>query len=82
MTDTTVPFDAAAQARTRRHEELTAQILNALIWIDQLVRDGDDWNLGYTPADSTDWDGADPTTVGEAIDRCAEALGALTGQGV
>lgn len=36
-----------------------------------------DGNLSYTPGDSTDWDGADPTTVTEALDRCAALLKSL-----
>jgi phenylalanyl-tRNA synthetase beta subunit len=33
----------------------------------------------YTPADSTDWDGTDPTTVSDALDRCATLLKTLNG---
>lgn len=31
----------------------------------------------YTPADSANWTGADPTTIAEAIDRIAGALGPI-----
>jgi len=31
----------------------------------------------YTPAVGTDWTGADPTTIAEAIDRIAAALGPI-----
>lgn len=31
----------------------------------------------YTPADSANWTGADPTTIAEAIDRIAAALGPI-----
>lgn len=32
---------------------------------------------GYTPAETTDWTGADPTTIAEALDRIAAALGPI-----
>lgn len=31
----------------------------------------------YTPAETTDWTGADPTTLADAIDRIAAALGPI-----
>lgn len=31
----------------------------------------------YTPADTTKWTGADPTTVQQALDRIAAALGPI-----
>jgi len=34
-------------------------------------------SASYTPADSADWTGADPTTVAEALDRIAAALGPI-----
>lgn len=33
--------------------------------------------VAYTPADSANWTGADPTTIAEAIDRIAAALGPI-----
>lgn len=35
--------------------------------------------LGYTPADGADWPGADPTTVGGALDKNAERLAEIEG---
>ncbi len=35
----------------------------------------------YLPAVSSDWDGTAPTTVGEALDRLAEAVKALNSTG-
>ena len=33
--------------------------------------------MTYTPADSSKWTGADPTTVAAALDRIAAALGPI-----
>ena len=54
-------------------DELAATIQEALDIVDGL-------DLGassYTPADSANWTGADPTTIAEAIDRIAAALGPI-----
>jgi hypothetical protein len=34
-------------------------------------------NMVYTPDDTNDWTGADPTTIAEALDRIAAALGPI-----
>jgi hypothetical protein len=65
----------------RRHEQITAQVINTLIQAGDLLHEQGSpqapWRLGYNAAVDTDWTGPVPANLADAIDRIAAALAAL-----
>jgi hypothetical protein len=73
-----VGFDPMAPDRTRRHQQVVREILNSLIFQNELVNTKAlTWDLGYTPSVIANWGYVPPVTVAEALDRIAAALVAL-----
>ena len=77
-----VHYDEQATTRSRRHQQIVANILNGLIRQGDLVQtDIGEWELGFFASDQQDWSGGVPDTVAEALDRIATAIKALDGAG-
>ncbi len=75
-----VPRDPKGRKRERDHQQVVQVILNALLRRGDISQVGlDDFIIGYTPGDATDWAGTAPTTMTEALDRIAVLLKTLNG---
>lgn len=75
-----VEFDPRASIRSRRHQQLVAEILNSLIRSGELIKVGpNEWALGFMSGNDLNWAAASPDSVNEALDRLAALLAALNG---
>lgn len=75
-----VQWDPQASVRSRRHQQLVAQILNSLVQRGELaLLAPNTWVDGYVPGNAQKWAPGAPKTVAEALDRVAALLKVLNG---
>lgn len=75
-----VPIDPEAKKRTRSHQQVVASMLNSLYRRSEILMiEGQNYTLGYTPAEISDWSFNPPVTISEALDRLASGVAGGSG---
>ena len=78
----TVPYNEKADIRTRRHEQVVADLLNALLRTTDITGGSPTQaRLGYTPSVPSDWEGeSDTMSLAAALAQLANpAMGGISG---